>query len=181
MAASVSTSKESPMKLLVIRHAIAEERAEFALTGKPDDLRPLTARGARRMRRNAARLRRLVPRIDLLASSPLARARQTAEIVAKVYGKTPLQIIEELSPDHELPSFVHWLRTRSAGSEVVAAVGHEPHLSHLVSWLLAGHFTSFVELKKGAACLLEFAGEAGPAEARLLWLLQPRQLRRLRK
>jgi phosphohistidine phosphatase len=166
------------MKLLVIRHAIAETREEFARSGKDDDLRPLTAKGEKRMLRSTAGLRRLVPEIQLLASSPLVRAVQTADIVARSYPRAARQTVEELAPDHKLPAFLRWLRERRQ-HEVVAAIGHEPHLSHLVSWLLAGRFTSFIELKKGAACLLELSDVPTPAEARLLWLHQPGQLSRL--
>jgi phosphohistidine phosphatase len=165
------------MKLLVIRHAIAETREEFARSGKHDDLRPLTSRGRRRMRRVAQGLRCLVPELDLLASSPLVRATQTARIVAQVYPDAAHATVEELAPDHKLPAFLRWLREQQHHG-VVAVVGHEPHLSHLVSWLLAGRFTSFVTLKKGAACLLEFRAIPTPAEAQLRWLLQPAEIRR---
>ena len=59
------------MKLLLIRHAIAEDRFEFSRTGKSDYYRPLTERGRTRMARGAAGLRTLVPEIDVLATSPL--------------------------------------------------------------------------------------------------------------
>jgi phosphohistidine phosphatase len=165
------------MKLLVIRHAIAEERADFARTGQHDDLRPLTAKGRRRMHRVANGLRLRVPDVRLLATSPLVRAVETADILAPVYPEAEREEVEELAPDHELPAFLRWLRERGEG-DPIAVVGHEPHLSHLVSWLLAGRFTSFVQLKKGAACLLTFLGEPAPGEARLLWLLQPVDLQR---
>jgi phosphohistidine phosphatase len=167
------------MKLLVVRHAVAEKPGTFARTAKPDDLRPLTAGGQRKMRRAVSALQKLVPAVDVLASSPLVRAEQTAEIIAQAYPESIRLVAPELAPDTELPAFLGWLR-RAGDAEVIAGVGHEPHLSHLVSWLLAGRITSFIELKKGAACLLEFAGEIAAGEARLLWLLQPAQLRRMR-
>jgi phosphohistidine phosphatase len=70
------------MKLLIIRHAVAEERDAWANTGKSDDERPLTTEGRGKMARNARGLREGVPSVDLVATSPLVRARQTAEIVA---------------------------------------------------------------------------------------------------
>lgn len=166
------------MKLLVVRHAIAETREEFARTGKHDDLRPITPRGRRRMHRATGALRILAPEVGLLAASPLVRAAQTTDVLAEAYPEAVREVAEALAPDHDLPAALQWLRLRTQ-YPVVAAVGHEPHLSHLVSWLLGGRFTSFVQLKKGAACLLDFAGEPAPGEARLLWLLQPEQLRRL--
>src|SRR5687768_9494137 len=135
--------------LLVVRHAIAEEREEFARTGQEDSLRPLTAEGRKKMRRGADGLRTVVPAIDVLATSPLVRAVQTAEIVAEAYGGLEMVTVQELSPDSELPAFLRWLGTQASG-RMVAIVGHEPHLSGLTSWLLTGRNRSFISLKKGA-------------------------------
>jgi phosphohistidine phosphatase len=166
------------MKVLVIRHAIAEEREAFAEHGKPDDERPLTANGRRRMERGARGLRTLVPRINLLACSPLVRAQQTAAVVAKVYGTEVGEKTVALSPDAPLDQFAKWL-TPHSDVDVVAVVGHEPHLSTLVTWLLSGISDSRIDFKKGGACLLEIDGQPGPAGAKLLWLLTPRALRQL--
>ena len=125
------------MQLLVVRHAIAEQREEFARTGKDDSQRPLTHDGRRKMRRGAVGLRAVVPAIDVLATSPLLRAVQTAEILAAVYNGRNMVTVKELSPDSEFPPFLRWLRTQDAGG-TVAIVGHEPHLSGLTSWLLTG-------------------------------------------
>ncbi|HVL59633.1 MAG TPA: histidine phosphatase family protein, partial [Burkholderiaceae bacterium] len=70
------------MRLLLIRHAIAEASEAFAASGRPDEERPLTDRGRRRMRANALGLSLLVPSLDLLVSSPYRRAADTAAIVA---------------------------------------------------------------------------------------------------
>ncbi|MDH3366486.1 MAG: histidine phosphatase family protein, partial [Gemmatimonadota bacterium] len=69
------------MQLLVVRHAIAEDRDIFAAAGREDDERPLTEEGTRRMAAGAVGLVRVVPRLDAVASSPLVRAVQTAEII----------------------------------------------------------------------------------------------------
>ena len=73
------------MRLLIVRHAIAEDRVAFAATGKDDDERPLTEEGRSRMEQGARGLRQLVPALDLVATSPLVRAVQTAEILAGAY------------------------------------------------------------------------------------------------
>lgn len=167
------------MKLLVIRHAVAEDREEFALTGKPDSLRPLTDEGRRRMRRAARGLSRLVPRLDLLATSPLTRAAQTAEILAAAYDGVESETVTDLAPEAVPDSLVPWLRRQGAGA-TVAVVGHEPHLGFLLGWLLTGRHQSFVELKKGGAVLLDFDDPPAAGNATLLWALAPGQLRRLR-
>jgi phosphohistidine phosphatase len=166
------------VQLLVVRHAIAEQKEEFARTGKDDSQRPLTVDGRRKMRRGTAGLRAVVPAIDVLATSPLLRAVQTAEILAAVYDGRNMVTVKELSPDSEFPPFLRWLRTQDAGG-TVAIVGHEPHLSGLTSWLLTGRKRSFISLKKGAACLLEFGEQPKAGAATLVWALAPSQLRQL--
>ena len=166
------------MQLLVIRHAIAEDRDDWGYTGRPDAERPLTADGRRKMKRAAAGLRALVPRVDTLASSPLVRARDTAEIVAREYGGMRVELLPELSPDRVADDLLPWLRSRDPGT-CAAVVGHEPALGCLVGWLLTGRHESFVELKKGAACLLEFDDPPAAGNATLLWALAPAQLRKL--
>ena len=166
------------MELLVIRHAIAEDRDAWAQTGEPDEKRPLTDEGQKRMRRAARGLQRIVKQIDVLATSPLTRAVQTAEIVGRVYGDVAAVVTEELIPEREPSSLLEWLK-RLDDVDTVAVVGHEPHLSGLVCWLLTRREESFLELKKGGAVLLEFAQDRAAGKAKLLWALTPKQLRRL--
>lgn len=166
------------MKLLVVRHAIAEDREVFAATGRPDAERPLTPRGRRRMRRGARGLRRLVPEVDLLASSPLLRARQTADVLARVWPDAVRAETELLSGAHPAHALAPWLDSVSERPRV-AVVGHEPHLSDLVCWLTAGTGHAFATLGKGGACLLGLPGPVAPGGAELEWMMRPGQLRRL--
>lgn len=166
------------MQLLVIRHAIAENRDAFASSGRDDSERPLTAAGRDKMRRAVAGLRRLVPTIDLLASSPYVRAMQTAELVAEGYGIGDIKQVDALVPDAPLQRFLTWVQ-RKATVDVVATVGHEPHLGELVTWLMSGLPESRVEMKKGGACFLEFHGQPGAGVGVMKWLMTPSQLRGL--
>ncbi len=166
------------MFLLVIRHAIAEDRDAFARSGANDDERPLTALGTRRMRRNAKGLRRACPQVDVLAASPLVRAQQTARLVAEAYRVEALETIEALRPDAEPRALMAWL-ARQPSDATVAVVGHEPHVGRLVSWCLAGVDDSAVVFKKGGAALIEFAMKPAARKGRLHWLLTPAQLRAL--
>ncbi len=168
------------MQLLIIRHAIAEDRDHWSLSGHPDAERPLTGDGKRRMRRGAAGLRALVPRIGALATSPLVRARDTAAIVAREYGDIPVETVAELAPERGADDLLPWLRGHGPDA-VTAVVGHEPGLGCLVGWLLTGRHQSFVELKKGGACLLEFDDPPAAGNATLLWSLTPGQLRKLER
>jgi phosphohistidine phosphatase len=166
------------MQLLVIRHAIAEDREQWAQRGRSDAERPLTDRGRRRMRRGVEGLLALVPKLDAIATSPLTRASQTAELVSRGYDGPDPETLPQLSPDHPVEDLLPWLRQRPA-DEVVAVIGHEPHLGFLVGWLLTGRHESFLELKKGAACLLGFDDPPEAASATLRWALTPAQLREL--
>jgi phosphohistidine phosphatase len=166
------------MQLLAIRHAIAEDRETFASSGRSDSQRPLTAAGRDKMRRTVAGLRRVVPTIDLLASSPYVRAMQTAEVVAEAYGIDDIKKVDALVPGAPLQRFLTWLQ-RKATVDVIAIVGHEPHLGELVTWLMSGLPESRVEMKKGGAGLLEFTGQPGAGLGVLHWLITPGQLRDL--
>jgi phosphohistidine phosphatase len=168
------------MHLLIIRHAIAEDRDDFAKTGKPDDLRPLTADGRSKMIHCAEGLREIAPEISVLASSPLTRARETAEIVADEYGIDIRATTEALVPGAPLSAFIDWIGDR-ADQPVVAVVGHEPHLSELATWLISGVEKSHLELKKGGACLISFKGAPKKGSGTLEWALHPSHLRTIAK
>jgi len=167
------------MKLLVVRHAPAADKDEFARTGKSDDLRPLTPAGKREMRDVARGIRAVVPEVDALAASPLVRAMQTAEILGDVYDRKPVSV-DWLRPEASYDDFAQWARSHRA-KKMVVIVGHEPHLSELVSWLLAGSKRSLLELKKGAACLLELEESSGASSGMLLWSMAPKHLRAMKR
>lgn len=163
------------MQVLLIRHAPAVDRDEFAATGEDDSLRPLTDLGRRKMQRIARSLRQLVPHLDLLAASPLARARETADVLDREYGGLERIEIAELTPDAPTSALLRWLRERRETS--IALVGHEPDLSRHASWLLAAKRKPFLTFRKGGACLLELEGNPRPGGARLVWAIPPRVLR----
>jgi phosphohistidine phosphatase len=166
------------MDLLVVRHAVAEERETFAKTGKDDAERPLTREGRRKFEKGVRGLRRLVESIDVLATSELVRALQTAEALEDGYGELRRVRLRELAPDAAPSSLLPWLR-RQRRRSLVAIVGHEPHLSGLVEVLLTRRRSGFVDLDKGGACLLSLGDAPSPGHAELRWLLTAGQLRRL--
>lgn len=186
------------MRLLIIRHGIAEEREDYQERSRSeaekrgeeprsvdDDFRPLTDQGLRKMMKISRALPDFVERPNLLLSSPLVRALQTAEVLRgawstkKLNAKLDLHIVEWLRPDSSPDQLVRGLGgpdPEVQDDSLVAIVGHEPHLSHLISWLSSGSKRSHVQLKKGGACLLEFRERPARAEGRLLWLVPPRIL-----
>ena len=166
------------MQLLVVRHAIAEDREAFAATGRDDSERPLTAEGRRRFRKAARGLRELVPTLDVLASSAFARAVQTADVLASLYGVGDVARLRELGPEARPAALLPWLRAQR-GRALVAVVGHEPHLSGLVAFLLGARSGAFLDLRKGGACLVDLGEDPRPGQAALRWLLTPGQLRKI--
>lgn len=161
------------MQVLVVRHAIAQERSPDI----PEETRTLTPKGRKRMRRAARGLKTAVPRIDILATSPLARARQTSQIILQAYGDLKVTTLSTLMPESPVPGILKWLKHQKV--RTIALVGHEPHLSRMTGLLLTGSEKPFLTLKKGGACLLEISGTTAPGRAKLLWALESRQLRRI--
>jgi phosphohistidine phosphatase len=167
------------LELLVIRHGVAEDRETFAKTGADDSLRPLTKEGRWKVEHIAKGLRRTLPSLDVIATSPFKRAEQTAKIVASEYGVTKLERLDALTPDGTQRAFMTWLRGHD-DSDRVAIVGHDPHLPALVSWLVTGEaIEGRFALRKGGACLLQIDGQARAGKAVLVWSLTPALLRRL--
>ena len=163
------------MHLLLVRHADAGDAEEFSRTGKSDDLRPLSEKGARQMKRVVPAVKALVPRCAVIASSPLVRAVQTADKLRRAYPRTRYEESHYLEPDAAPSETEKWLVTLRI-SDTAMLVGHEPHLGNLLEWLVAGSNSGALELKKAGACLIEFDAEVKKGEGCLLWLLGPRQL-----
>jgi phosphohistidine phosphatase len=176
------------MRILLVRHAIAEERETFVLTGKHDDARPLTPRGDRRFRQVVRGLRIVMPRLDVVATSPLVRAQQTASILGAGYGGVPsVEVLRPLVPGGVHEDVVTWLEARravwreAAAIAVVALVGHEPDLGQLASWFLTGEAGPWMAIKKGGVVAVEFADRVVPGKARLVWAMPPGVLRAVRE
>lgn len=130
------------------------------------------------MRRVARGLRALDVRVDLILSSPLCRARQTAEIVAAELGIPVLEVTRHLEPGAEPDRLVSFLERRAGGAGVIVLVGHEPGLSSLVSMLLGGG--GRMAMKKGGLCKVRIDRLRRGRRAILEWLLTPRHLAGMR-
>ena len=166
------------MKLYFMRHGIAVDRGD---TTKPSDdrQRALTPKGIKRMRKAATGLLSLSIPFDRILTSPLVRARQTADIVAEVlHMEDRVEEIQELSPDRSVQDLLSCL-SAYAGKSNILLIGHEPLLSNTVSFLLSGNAGAKIRLKKGGLCCLEVDGLPPKASAVLNWALTPKQLRLL--
>lgn len=167
------------MQVLIIRHAPAEDREDFAQSRQSDDLRPLTNKGKNKMRQNVKGLQSIVPKIDRIAESPLIRAQQTAGLLASVYPNVVRETLSALAPDGSESKVLAYLQKYANTTGTIALVGHEPDLGELATWLLSGEIDTWMPLKKGSACLLEFLDDVEAGEAELCWMLTPKQLRQL--
>ena len=130
------------------------------------------------MRRVATGLRRVLKSVDVLGSSPLVRAQQTAAIVAEEYGGMEVATVPSMAPESAPDDFAIWLG-RQRIAEVVGVVGHDPHLCMLATWLLTGKTDPQISFEKGGACLLEVRGAPRASCATLVWALTPAMLVRL--
>jgi phosphohistidine phosphatase len=112
------------MDLLIVRHAIAFERDRHRWAEDAD--RPLSPAGIRRARKAAAGLKLLISRPQRLLTSPLARAKQTAQILTHVAGWPQAQEVPELSPGE--PALAVLALLANDRSKLIAVVGHQPGL-----------------------------------------------------
>jgi phosphohistidine phosphatase len=162
-------------ELYLIRHAIAEDRGEEW----PDDAkRPLTTRGAAKMRKAAKGLARLGVELDVVLTSPLVRTRQTADIVAAVFDhRPPIVACESLAPDGSYAAVLSDLQKQGRRRRI-ALVGHEPGVGELAARLAGSRRP--LQFKKGAVCRIDVESlpPAGPGALR--WFLTPKILRAVR-
>ncbi len=158
------------MELVIIRHAIAEEREDFKKKGLEDQFRPLTLKGRKKMQKVAFQLKDHVKSFDVIVTSPFTRARQTAEILSQIYFDVPVVEAAELVPQSPPAAFLKWLRVQGRNHRRICIVGHEPHLSTFASYMLTGKAESFLDLKKSGVIILELESFSG-AEAGLAQLL----------
>jgi len=164
----------STHSLFLVRHAIAMERGDEW----PDDAkRPLTHDGAARMRRAVKGLASLNVTVDVVLTSPLVRAVQTAEMLVRGWsphpelvtlpaldlGVPPGRVIEGLAP-----------YGKAAG---LALVGHEPGMGELAAWLIGARVP--LPFKKGGVCRIDVPTWPPTRQGALIWFATPKMLRAL--
>ena len=165
------------MNLYLLRHGIAVAGDEPGI--EMDGERPLAPKGIKRMRKEAKGIRRLGITFDAILTSPLVRARQTAEIAAEILGmESQLQEISGLAPESSVENLLFGL-ARFQNREHLLLVGHQPLLGKTAAFLLYGKDRSSldIELKKGSLCAIEVDGLPPDKPGTLHWLLAPKQLR----
>jgi len=121
-----------------------------------------------------AGLRGLIEPPDLIASSPLVRATQTADLFCVAFPGAERVDLDELSPGFDRGSLCNWLE--SVDRRRVVLVGHEPDLSELVGWLIGG---ARLHMRKGAVAAVTLDGPAAARRGTLEWLFTRSVLRRI--
>jgi len=166
------------MELYLLRHAIAVQRGTEGYDHDSD--RPLTPKGAKKMRRIAQGMLALELSFDIILSSPYLRAKETAEIVAAVFHEQKqLKFTDNLAATANEEDLVKELKKEYTSFNSILLVGHEPFLSSLVSKLIAGVDTVAITLKKGGLCKLTVESMTFGRCATLEWLLAPTHLTRI--
>jgi phosphohistidine phosphatase len=160
--------------LYIVRHALAGVRGD---EWPDDDKRPVTRKGAAKMRQTIRGVDALGVRIDLVLTSPLVRARQTADILVDGLDPRPkLAVSQVLAPDHP-PAAVAAALGAHKGCRAIALVGHEPDLGVLAAWLIGAREP--LPFKKGGVCRIDVPGLPPAQDGQLRWFATPRMLRGL--
>jgi len=162
------------LELYLVRHGLAAERGK----DWPDDSkRPLTPEGIARLRKSARGLTAIDVTFDQIVTSPLVRARQTAEVLAEgLKGKPPIVTADSLAPAGSSAAVMQEI-ARHVRNPRVALVGHEPNMGELAAQLIGARMP--LEFKKGGMCRIDFDVLPPKGTGMLRWFLPPRVLRRL--
>ena len=168
------------MNLYFLRHGLAGQHPDALY--KNDSLRPLTEEGKEKMHGEMLGMQALGLTFDAILSSPYVRARQTAEIVAQGYKikKEKIHLTNNLLAPASIENLLDEIHARLPKSKNILLVGHQPHLTELISSLLKSKIHLSIDLKKGALCCLKIPAALGPSGAVLNWLLTPKQLNALK-
>jgi phosphohistidine phosphatase len=152
-----------------LRHASAGKSKS---NSKQDDKRPLDKEGIRQCASIGRALSALDTQVDVILSSPLKRAAQTASLVANELGhESNIVFTDALGKDAEYEAFQELVR-KHMKRDAIMVVGHNPTLSTFISRVLSGAGNDrAVELKKGAVARVEYDGRKPGS---LEWCLTPK-------
>ena len=162
------------MRICFLRHGPA---VPAGTTGISESDRPLTSRGRKKTFRAVQGIKSLDLKIQEIYTSPLRRALETAEILAKVVKKARMKTINQLLPESSPNALAEFLKKSKA--QVVAIVGHEPAMTHALAHFLGTDRAGSYELKKAGMALVNVEKWAPRPNGTLELLLTPSALRAL--
>jgi phosphohistidine phosphatase len=162
------------VEIYLVRHGIAAERGEYAT----DEERPLTFDGDRKTRKVAKQLVKLGLQFDLILTSPLVRARQTAKILQAAELSKKIEISSALAPDGDIQTWLKWLDSwRQTGGSKLVLVGHQPDLANWAENLIWGEAREVLVLKKAGVIGISLPEIGQPiGNSQMFWLTSPKFL-----
>jgi phosphohistidine phosphatase len=158
------------MEIYLIRHGIAAEPE----ADTNDEARPLTNKGRQKTSQVAKQLREHGVNFDLILTSPLVRARETAAILQDEGLTSQVEEFASLAPDGDIQAWVSWLEERwqnGSSDRTLALVGHQPDLGNWAETLLWGHSQSKLTLKKAGVIGLNIPETGTPVAHSQMFLL----------
>jgi len=161
------------MNIYLLRHAISVTRGT---PGFPNDDRPLTDEGRKKMSEGAKALVKVIEPLDIILTSPLVRASETAQIAAKaLHCEKKVMVCDKLQPEYSPKFVIEYLAGFNTYKNIML-VGHEPQMGLIASHLL-GLEKEFLEVKKGSLICIEVDSLKPRTTGTLLWSLRPKHLR----
>jgi phosphohistidine phosphatase len=157
------------MELYLIRHGIAADKADY----DNDEDRPLTEIGRRKTKNVAQQLHEHKLHFDLILTSPLVRARETAKILQDIGLSSQVAEFPPLAPDGNIEEWVSWLQERrqTTNDKSIALVGHQPDLGNWAEILIWGKAQAKLVLKKAGIIGLNLPETGTPLNQSQLFLL----------
>ncbi len=164
------------MRVILLRHGIALPQDGREI--QSDAARPLSPEGIRKTRRACAGLARLLDGQSVaVLSSPLVRARETAELLGEeLSATTDVRLVDALAIGEDTAAVLTEPELQG-GYDAIVLVGHQPSMSALASYLVAGDWSVRMGFKKSAAFCASFMGRAVPGRGEMEWFLPPKVLR----
>jgi phosphohistidine phosphatase len=162
------------VEFYLVRHGIAAEREEYT----EDAVRPLTGEGKQKTKQVAQQLFNLGLRCDLILTSPLVRARQTADILKAKGLSSQLEESTALSPEGDFYSWLSWFEEwQNQGGTKLVLVGHEPNLGEWTEILVWGEAKGNLVVKKAGVMGVQLPESGSPiGRSSLFWLTPPKFL-----
>lgn len=164
------------MNVFFLRHGEAGKRVTIP---SRDFERSLTASGAAEIEEIAESMKDMDLEFDKIASSPLARALETAEVVARIYKKpSKPEVWDELRPEANRLDLYRRLSKLKQDADVLL-VGHDPFLTTVIGEVISGSLSTKIVLKKGGLARVQFNSFTPKAAGELRWLLTPKQIKKM--
>ncbi|HEY9668573.1 MAG TPA: phosphohistidine phosphatase SixA [Coleofasciculaceae cyanobacterium] len=164
------------MEVYLIRHGIAAKRGTY----ENDEERPLTNKGRQKTAKVAKQLSDRNLRFNLILTSPLIRARETAAILQNAGLASQVEEFTPLAPEGDVRAWLSWLEQRwqhATDDQCLALVGHQPDLGNWAETLVWGEAREKLVLKKAGVIGLTIPNSHSPiGQSQLFLLTSPKWL-----